>query len=54
MAGNIISSKIFKSLTVGNFVPLYQIPYGVLVCNLEIKLGYGDNILERLVLLVNY
>lgn len=41
MAGNIISSKIFKSLTVGNFVPLYQIPYGVLVCNLEIKLGYG-------------
>jgi large subunit ribosomal protein L2 len=39
--GQVISSKIFRSLTIGNFVPLYQIPYGILVCNVEIKLGYG-------------
>lgn len=39
--GKIYYTNFFRFLGIGNFIPLYQAPYGINLSNIEIKLGYG-------------
>ena len=39
--GKIYYVNFFKFLSVGNYIPLYQAPYGINLSNVELKLGYG-------------
>jgi len=39
--GKIYYVNFFKFLSIGNYIPLYQAPYGINLSNIELKLGYG-------------
>lgn len=40
--GKFYKNKLFENKNLGNYCILNQIPYGISIYNLEIKLGYGS------------
>lgn len=42
--GKIIIANFFKNLTIGTYIPLYKTPYGAMLHNVELKLGFGGQL----------
>jgi ribosomal protein L2 len=52
--GKIIIANFFRNLSIGAYIPLYKAPYGTSIYNVELKLGFGVKLLERLELLLKF
>jgi len=54
LKGKIIIANFFRNLSIGAYIPLYKAPYGTSIYNVELKLGFGDKLLEQLEHLLKY
>ena len=42
--GKVIISNYSRNLSLGIYIPLYKVPYGMAIYNVELKLGFGGQI----------